>query len=99
MKGLAHDPDDVVRTAAELDRLTNNIRIATEPALPQPETQNNDEVFAVQLFFGGEDAAEQRLAFHYLEEAIADLDGGNSFGFAIAGHYWIPAAVGRDFFK
>src|SRR5882672_7450708 len=95
----AHDSDYAVRTTAELDCLANNIRVATETALPQAIAQDNHEVFAVHLFFGSEDPAEQGLAFHDFEEAIADLNRGDSFGFAIAGHDWVPARVGRDVFE
>src|SRR5882724_121130 len=95
----AHDSDYAVRTTAELDCLANNIRVATETALPQAIAQDNHEVFAVHLFFGRKDSAEQRLTLHNFEKAIADLNPGNSFGFPIARHGGIPTGVGRDLFK
>src|SRR6266404_4731063 len=94
----AHDSDYVVRTTVELDCPANNIRVTTEASLPQAIAQDNDEVFAIHLFFGDEDPAEQGLALHDFEEAIADLDRGNSFRFAIARHSWVPTRVGRHVF-
>ena len=95
----AHNSDYVVRMTIELDGLANNIRVGTESALPQAIAQDNDEVFAVHLFFDGEDPAEQGLALHNFEEAIANLDRGNSFGFAIARQGWVPTGIGRHVFK
>ncbi len=95
----AHDSDYVVRTTAELDCLADNIWVAGETALPQAVAQNNNEVFAVHLFFGRKNSAEQRLTFHNFEKAIPDLDRGNSFGFAIPRHSWVPTRVGSDVFK
>src|SRR5882672_4707183 len=95
----AHDSDYVVRPTAELDCLADNIRVATETALPQAIAQDNHEVLAVHLFFGSEDPAKQGLAFHNFEEAIADLNSGDSFGFPIARHGRVPTGVGRDIFK
>src|SRR5882672_7043517 len=99
MEVLAHHADDVVGATAELDGLAHDIRVAAEASLPQTIAKDDDEVFAVHLLFGGEDAAEQRLALHDFEEPVADLDRGNSFGFAIAGHDWKPTGVGRNVFK
>src|SRR5438876_9450827 len=99
MKVGAHNSNYVVWATAELDCLADNIRVAAEPALPQAVAQDNNEVFAVNLFFGGEHPAEQRLALHDFEEAIAYLNRGNSFSFALARHNGVPTRVGGDVFK
>src|SRR5215813_1639406 len=62
-------------------------------------TQNDDEVFAVLLFFRCEGTTENWRAFHDLEKAISNLDRGDALGFVITGHDWIPAGVGRNIFE
>src|SRR6266704_3631402 len=99
MKVGAHNSDYVVRPTAELNCLADNIWVAAETALPQAIAQNNNEVLAVNLLFGGEHPAEQRLALHDFEEAIAYLNRGNSFGFALARHNGVPTRIGGNVFE
>ena len=67
--------------------------------MPQAVTEDDDEIFAVHLFLGREDAAEQRLRVHNREETIADLSAGNPLGLTIAGKNRTEIGIGRDLFE
>src|SRR6267143_3105650 len=83
-KVRAHHADDVVRPAVQRNCFADDVRVTAKTALPQAIAQDDNEVFAILLFFRVEDTAEERRAFHDFEEAVANLNGGNSFGFRIA---------------
>ena len=91
-----HHANHGVGAAAQLDSSADNIRIAGKSPLPQTVAQNDDEIFAILLFFRREDAAEQRLAAHDGEKPVADLRAGNSLRFAVARQDRAKFSIGRD---
>src|SRR5258705_5063308 len=93
MNPRTQDPDNFVRRSVEGRDFADNIWAPAITALPQTIAQNDNEILAVLLFLPIENATEQGLAFHDFEKPVSDLNGGNSFSFAIAGHDWITTGV------